>query len=198
MARTPALHLRSLLAVSDRKTPFMAAGGAAAEHNDSYSSDLSPLIGPGNGPVSISVTTSGSLAPPWSSTSAATCSLTVLTRRRGTLRCVFSPPKAWPFSRRSTCPPVAAWAASICTWTRTIVSSRELVITICSASRTARIPTAIGTADCEQLGPKPRRHWPLRIEQLPLSGERDTGLGRQDRVFHKHVGMVPDKYQTMV
>lgn len=44
------------------QNPYMAAGGAAAEHNDSYSSDVSPLAGPG-GSLKISVTKSGSLCP---------------------------------------------------------------------------------------------------------------------------------------
>jgi hypothetical protein len=42
--------------------PFMAVGGAAAEHNDSYSSDVSPQSGPGSNVV-IKVTPTGALCP---------------------------------------------------------------------------------------------------------------------------------------
>jgi hypothetical protein len=45
------------------ENPFMAGGGLAAQHNDSYSSDVSPLAGPGSGAVNITVTKSGSLCP---------------------------------------------------------------------------------------------------------------------------------------
>ena len=45
------------------ENPFMATGGLAAQHNDSYSSDVSPQVGPGGGPVNITVTKSGSLCP---------------------------------------------------------------------------------------------------------------------------------------
>ena len=47
----------------DPPNPFMARGWAAAEHDDSYSSDVSPMAGPGSGPVNIHVRSSGSLCP---------------------------------------------------------------------------------------------------------------------------------------
>jgi hypothetical protein len=37
----------------------MAAGGTAAEHNDAYSSNVSPLSGPGSGSVNITMTPMG-------------------------------------------------------------------------------------------------------------------------------------------
>lgn len=45
------------------QNPYMAAGGAAAEHNDSYSSDVSPRFGPGRGAVRITVVKEGALCP---------------------------------------------------------------------------------------------------------------------------------------
>jgi hypothetical protein len=45
------------------KNPYMASGGAAAEHDDPYSSDVSPLPGPGIGPVDITMTKLGAICP---------------------------------------------------------------------------------------------------------------------------------------
>lgn len=43
----------------DPRYPYMAAGGTAAEHNDAYSSNVSPLSGAGSGSVSITATPMG-------------------------------------------------------------------------------------------------------------------------------------------
>jgi hypothetical protein len=45
------------------ENPWMAAGGAAAEHNDAYSSNVSPRPGPGGSAVRVSVTRLGALCP---------------------------------------------------------------------------------------------------------------------------------------
>jgi hypothetical protein len=43
--------------------PYMATGGASAQHNDSYSSDVTPLAGPGSGAGNVKVVNLGALCP---------------------------------------------------------------------------------------------------------------------------------------
>jgi hypothetical protein len=43
--------------------PYMAIGGASAQHNDSYSSDVTPLAGPGSGAASVKVANLSALCP---------------------------------------------------------------------------------------------------------------------------------------
>jgi hypothetical protein len=43
--------------------PYMARGGASAQHNDSYSSDVTPLAGPGSGAAGVRVANLGALCP---------------------------------------------------------------------------------------------------------------------------------------
>jgi hypothetical protein len=43
--------------------PWMATGGASSEHNDAYSSNVSPQSGPSNGPIRTTITPMGALCP---------------------------------------------------------------------------------------------------------------------------------------
>jgi hypothetical protein len=52
-----------MLRSMEPNNPWMAAGGASSEHNDAYSSNVSPQPGPGSGPIRITVTKMGAVCP---------------------------------------------------------------------------------------------------------------------------------------